>query len=126
CGRLARRCGGAKLRAPPAPLEAGGDDEPAGVVAAHYVEAFRATPEGPDAEALAARARDWLSQASERARSLGSPEKAFTSAERALALTPSGRERADLLRQAGQSAADVANGQRAVEYFDEAIATYRE
>ena len=107
-------------------LEAVGDDELAGVVAAHYVEAFRATPEGPDAEALAARARDWLSQASERARSLGSSEQALTYAEQALAITPSGRARADLLRQAGQSAADVANSQRAVEYFDEAIATYRE
>ena len=50
----------------------------------------------------------------------------MTYAEQALAITPSGRERADLLRQAGQSATDVANGQRAVEYFDEAIATYRE
>ncbi len=61
-----------------------GDDELAGVVAAHYVEAFRATPEGPDADALAARARDWLSQASERARSLGSSEQALSYAEQAL------------------------------------------
>ena len=51
-------------------------------MAAHYVEAFEATPDGPDADALAARARDWLRQASDRAVSLGS-------AEQALAFTPS-------------------------------------
>ena len=49
-------------------FEAAGDDELAGVVAAHYVEALRATPDGPDRDALSARARDWLAQAAERAR----------------------------------------------------------
>ena len=107
-------------------LEAVGDEELAGVVAAHYVEAFRATAEGPDAEALAARARDWLSQASERARSLGSPEQALGYAEQALAITPAGRERADLLLQAGRSASDLADADRALGYLDEAIATYRD
>jgi tetratricopeptide (TPR) repeat protein len=107
-------------------LEAVGDDELAGVVAAHYVEAFRATPEGPDAEALAARARDWLSQASERARSLGSAEQALSYAEQALAITPAGRERADLLRLAGLSAIDLAVPQRAIDYLDEATAAYRD
>ncbi|HEY7667759.1 MAG TPA: adenylate/guanylate cyclase domain-containing protein, partial [Actinomycetota bacterium] len=107
-------------------LESVGDEELAGVVAAHYVEAFRATSEGPDAEALAARARDWLSQASERARSLGSAEQALSYAEQALTITPAGRERADLLRQAGMSAIDIADSGRAIAYLDEAIATFRE
>jgi class 3 adenylate cyclase/tetratricopeptide (TPR) repeat protein len=107
-------------------LESVGDEELAGVVAAHYVEAFRATPDGPDAEALAARARDWLSQASERARSLGSAEQALNYAEQALDITPVGRERAELLRQAGQSAIDTGAGGRAIAYLDEAIATFRE
>ena len=52
-------------------FEAEGDDELAGVVAAHYVEALAATPAGPDADALAARARDALGQAAERATALG-------------------------------------------------------
>ncbi len=41
-------------------FEAAGEDELAGMVAAHYVEALAATPAGPDADALAARARDAL------------------------------------------------------------------
>ncbi len=100
-GTLAKADRRAKHLATAHHLESVGDEELAGVVAAHYVEAFRATSEGPDAEALAARARDWLSQASERARSLGSAEQALSYAEQALAITPAGRERADLLRQAG-------------------------
>ncbi len=96
------------------------------MVAAHYVEAFTATPEGPDAEALAARARDWLSQAADRALSLGSPEQALTYAEQALAITPEGRERADLLKQAGEAAADTADIERAIAYLDEAISRFRE
>ncbi len=44
-------------------FEAVGDDELAGVVASHYLEALKATPEGADREALSARARDWLAQA---------------------------------------------------------------
>ena len=96
------------------------------MVAAHYVEAFRATPEGPDAEALAARARDWLSQAAERALSLGSPEQALTYADQALAITPVGRERASLLQQAGAAAVDTADADRAIAYLEEAIAPFRD
>ena len=105
-------------------LESAGDDELAGVVAAHYVEAFRATPDGPDAEALAARARDWLGQAAERARSLGSPEQALVFAEQALAITQDGPERAALLEQAGEAALAAARHEAAVGYFDEAIGLY--
>ena len=54
-------------------FEAAGDDELAGAVAAHYVEALRATPAGPDRDALSARARDWLAQAADRAAELGIP-----------------------------------------------------
>ena len=107
-------------------LESAGDEELAGVVAAHYVEAFSATPEGPDAEALAARARDWLSQAADRALSLGSPEQALTYADQALAITPEGRERADLLKQAGEAAADTADENRAIAYLDEAVSRFRD
>jgi len=107
-------------------LESAGDEELAGVVAAHYVEAFRATPEGPDAEALAARARDWLSQAADRALSLGSPEQALAYADQALAITPEGRERADLLRQAGDAAVNSADAERAIAYLEEAISRFRD
>jgi len=106
-------------------LESVGDEELAGVVATHYVEAFRATPEGPDADALAARARDWLSQAADRALSLGSSEQALGYAEQALSITPEGLERTALLEQAGEAAARSAANERAVEYLGEAIELHR-
>jgi class 3 adenylate cyclase/tetratricopeptide (TPR) repeat protein len=106
-------------------LESVGDEELAGVVANHYVEAFRATPEGPDAEALAARARDWLSQAADRALSLGSPEQALGYADQALSITPGERERTALLEQAGEAAARSDSNERAVAYIDEAIELHR-
>ncbi|MBA3737598.1 MAG: AAA family ATPase [Actinobacteria bacterium] len=103
-------------------LEAFGDEELAGVVATHYVEAFRASPEGPEADALAARARDWLSQAAQRALSLGSPEQALGYAELALDVTPKGAERASLLETAGMAAGLAAQFARAETLYDEAIA----
>ena len=47
----------------PATLESLDDDELSGVVAAHYLEAHRAAPEGPEADEIAVGARDWLSRA---------------------------------------------------------------
>jgi tetratricopeptide (TPR) repeat protein len=106
-------------------FEAAGDDEIAGVVAAHYLEALRATPEGPDADALAARARDWLGQAAERATSLGSPQQALVFAEQALAITPDGRERAELLEEAARAAADSLRPEDQINYLEQAIAVHR-
>ncbi|HZD17432.1 MAG TPA: adenylate/guanylate cyclase domain-containing protein [Actinomycetota bacterium] len=106
-------------------LEALDDEELAGVVATHYVEAFRASPEGPDAEALAARARDWLAQAATRALSLGVPEQALGYAQQALEITPEGAERAALLEQAAEAARRMAD-ERAVPYLDEAIGIHRQ
>ena len=54
------------------------DDELSGVVAAHYLEAYEASPDGPEREALGARARDTLTEAGRRAMSLGSPEQALS------------------------------------------------
>ena len=94
-------------------FEDAGEDELAGMVAAHYVEALAATPAGPDADALAARARDALGQAAERATALGSPVQALAFAEQALAITPTGPERAGLLEQAAGAAADASAARRA-------------
>jgi tetratricopeptide (TPR) repeat protein len=105
-------------------LEGLADEELAAVVATHYVEAFRASPEGPEADALAARARDWLSQAAQRALSLGSPEQALGYVELALDVTPKGAERASLLETGGKAAAMAAHFVRAESMFDEAIAVY--
>ncbi|HEY7400383.1 MAG TPA: adenylate/guanylate cyclase domain-containing protein [Actinomycetota bacterium] len=102
-------------------FEAVDDDEMAGVVAAHYLEALRATPEGPDADALAARARDWLGQAAERATSLGSPVQALVFAEQALAITPDGAERAELLEEAARASADALRPEDQINYLEQAI-----
>ena len=107
-------------------LESLNDDELAGVVATHYVEAYRASPEGPEADALAARARDWLSQAAQRALSLGSPEQAIGYAEMALDVTPKGPERASLLTTAASAAALAAWFDRAEALYEEAIALHEE
>ena len=88
-------------------FESADDEELAGVVAAHYVEALEATPAGPDADALAARARDWLRRASDRAVSLGSPTQALAFAEQALSFTQDGDERRALLLLAADAAEDA-------------------
>jgi tetratricopeptide (TPR) repeat protein len=106
-------------------FEAAGDDELAGVVAAHYVEALGATPAGPDADALAARARDWLGQAAERATSLGSPDQALVFAQQALEITPPGAERAELLRRAARAAGDALRHEQQFGFLREAIEELR-
>ncbi len=106
-------------------FEAAEDEELAGAVAAHYVEALRASPEGPDADALAARARDWLRQAAERATSLGSPEQALVFAEQALAITPGGVERAELLKEAARAAGDALKPEEQISFLEEAVEVQR-
>ena len=63
-----------------------GDEELAGVLASHYVEAYRATPAGPEADALAAQARVSLRAAAERALSLHSYKQGLAYLEQALAV----------------------------------------
>ena len=102
-------------------FESAGDDELAGAVAAHYVEALRATPAGPDREALSARARDWLAQAADRAAKLGSPEQALVLSEQALEITPAGPERASILQGAAGAANDALKGDEQLAYLREAV-----
>lgn len=102
------------------------DDEIASAVASHYVEALEATLEGPDRDALAARARDWLGQAVERATALGSPEQALVLGEQALAITPGGAERAALLKRTARAATQAMQRDRTLAHLREAIAIERE
>ena len=101
-------------------FEAAGDDELAGIVAAHYVEALNATSSGPDADALAARARDWLTQASDRAVSLGSPEQALAFTEQALRLTEDGDEQRTLMKLAADAARDAVRSDDRERYLRDA------
>jgi class 3 adenylate cyclase len=102
-------------------FEAEHDDELAGVVAAHYVEALHAAPEGSDTDGLADRAREWLARAAARATALGSPVQALGYVAQALDLTPGGPARAALLVHAADAAADSIRPAERIAYLKEAI-----
>ena len=85
-------------------FEALGDDELAGILASHYVDAHAASSEGPEAEAVAAQARIALRAAAERALSLGSAAQATTYLELALTVTTDPAEVARLHEEAGRAA----------------------
>ncbi len=80
------------------------DDEGiAGALAEHYVAAYKAQPEGPEGEAVAAQARVALRGAAERARSLGSFIQATRFLEMALTVTTDPKEEAQLHAAAGDA-----------------------
>ncbi|MEO8272703.1 MAG: adenylate/guanylate cyclase domain-containing protein [Chloroflexota bacterium] len=90
-------------------FESLGDDELAGALASHYLAAFRATPGGDEAAALAAQARLALRGAAERAAALGSQRQAVVFLEQALEVATEDADRADLMErtlEAAQLAAD--------------------
>ena len=122
---LSRRDRSAKHLALARHLESLADDELTSLVAAHYVEAHRAAPEGPEADLIAVTARDWLSRAGRRALSLGSPEQALVFFEQALEVTSTGAERAALLELASEGAEFASAYDRAVALSEEAIAYYQ-
>jgi len=118
---LSRRDRSAKHLVVARHLESLGDEELTGIVAAHYVEAHRASPEG-EAEAIATGARDWLSRAGRRALSLGSPEQALDFFEQGLDMTANGADRATFLEAAGEAAERATAYDKALAHFEEAIA----
>jgi tetratricopeptide (TPR) repeat protein len=87
--------------------EALGDDELAGVQASHYVEAYKATPAGPEADALAAQARVSLRAAAERAIALHSYQQALSYLDQALKVTPDPLEQRAIHDRAIPSATDA-------------------
>ena len=80
-------------------------EELAGILASHYLDAYRSTPQGPGSDALAAQARVALRAAADRATALGSNDLALSYLEKALTVTADPAERAATL----DSAADAAN-----------------
>jgi tetratricopeptide (TPR) repeat protein len=85
-------------------LEAGESDETAGALASHYLAAYHASDEGPEADAVASQARVSLRAAAERAASLGAHQQAVRNLEHALEITTQPTERAALLERAAASA----------------------
>ena len=80
------------------------DDELAGVLATHYLEAFRAAPEGAEGAALAAQARVALRAAADRAKQLHSPDQARSYFEQAMAVTFNEEDLNDLRMHAASAA----------------------
>jgi class 3 adenylate cyclase/tetratricopeptide (TPR) repeat protein len=79
------------------------DDELAGVLATHYLEAYRASRAGAEADALAGQARIALSAAAERAAALHSHAQAVAYVELALSVTADQAEQAELHMRASES-----------------------
>jgi DNA-binding MarR family transcriptional regulator len=95
-----------------------GSDELAGVLATHYLAAYRSSRAGDEADALAAQARIALQAAAERASALHSHRQALGHLELALTVTTDPAEMAILHLRAAESeesAGDLANGQRHAE-----------
>ena len=79
-------------------------DEIAEVVAAHFLDAFRADEDADDAADIRASARGWLERAAERATSLAAAEEAQRAFEAAAELADDPSERARLIERAGDMA----------------------
>ena len=125
-GTLARKERRAKHLSAAHYFESLADDELAGVVAAHYLEAHRASPDGPERDALAARARDALTEAGRRALSLGTPELALSYFEQALEVAEPGGEPRRALR-ARRPGCPARRGafERAIALYERAIADFQ-
>jgi class 3 adenylate cyclase/tetratricopeptide (TPR) repeat protein len=118
---LARRDRRARHLAAARFFESLDEDELAGALAAHYIAAWRAAPEGPEGDAVAIQARLALVGAADRAMNLGSPEGAIGFLEQALTVTTDPVERAPILERAGRAAANALHADRAEAFFKEAI-----
>ena len=101
------------------------EDEIAEVVAAHYVDAFKANPEAPDAADVRRRAHEALVRAGDRAESLAAAGEAQRYFVQAAELTDEAGERAGLLGRGGWLAYGAGEFENAVRLLTESIELYR-
>ncbi|NNF10213.1 MAG: AAA family ATPase [Acidimicrobiia bacterium] len=102
------------------------DPEVAGIVASHYVDAYRVSAPGSAAEELAERARESLREAAARAADLQSHAQALALCKQALEITEEAGQQAELWLRAGYSAnlafldeeEALGFGNRALEFFE--------
>ena len=97
------------------------DEEIVGVIASHYLDAYRLAPDADDAAEVKARAREKLIQAGERSASLAAAEEARLYFEEALSLADDPDTRAVLEERAGQMASWAGQFEVARSYFERAI-----
>jgi class 3 adenylate cyclase/tetratricopeptide (TPR) repeat protein len=101
------------------------EQEVAGVVAAHYLDAYSAAPEADDASEIKAQARERLAQAAERAASLAATEEARRYFEQAATLADEPLRRAELLERAAITATALGPFDMAVELFERTLELYQ-
>lgn len=99
-----------------------GDDELAGVLAEHYLEAYRAKPSGEDGAAVGAQARIALRAAAARARNVGAPASALAYAELGLEVASEDRDKLDLEREAMDAATVAGRFDDAKRHAERALA----
>ncbi len=102
------------------------DTELAGFIAAHYMGAFEATPEGPEREAMVDEALTVLTGAAARAASFHSSEQAMDLLDQAIALAGDPARQASLRLEAIRPARSAAALERGLAYADTARAYYHE
>ncbi len=122
---LGRRDRRAKHLAAARYYESLGDEEVAGVLATHYVDAYQAAPEGPEGEAVATQARLALRGAADRATALGAHESAIMHWERARTVTSDPVEEADLLEKIGLANRNLGHFAAAQAAYEDALARYQ-
>jgi predicted ATPase/class 3 adenylate cyclase len=108
--------------------EAWGDDEEeiVEVVASHYLEAYRLSPDAEDAGGIKEQARRMLVRAAERAASLAAAEEAETYFQQAAELTDSRLERAELTERAGEMAMTRGQADRAARSYEDSTRLFTE
>lgn len=124
-GTLSRKARRERHLAAARHFEGLGDEELAGMIATHYLAAWRASPDDGDAAAVADRARTALVAAADRAERLGGIVQAAAALESALEVTPVPAERARLLERIGTLQAYATRVDDAERTLDEAIASWQ-
>jgi class 3 adenylate cyclase/tetratricopeptide (TPR) repeat protein len=100
------------------------EEEIVEVVASHYLDAYHAAPDAPDAPGIKAQARDMLTRAGRRAASLAAAAEALRYFEQALELADEALARAELQELAGRMAWTGGRLHDAKVHFEAAIASF--
>ena len=107
-------------------FESLGEDELAGVLASHYLDAFQASRAGDEADAVAKRARIALQAAAERAMALHSYRQAITYLQQALTVAQDPAELVVIHERIGRAAEPGGVMELAIEHGRLAVEGYRQ
>ncbi|MDX6640533.1 MAG: hypothetical protein QOF12_1544, partial [Solirubrobacteraceae bacterium] len=101
-------------------------EEVAEVIASHYLDAYHAAADDPDADELRAEALAALRRAAVRAASVGAPERAERAYLTASELADGEQERMELIEAAGELALQSGRHEAALELLEGVAAAHRE